>query len=89
MIPGIYEILEPDPARTKPVSGGQAGCVLVPGVVFDSKKNRIGHGAGFYDRFLKEINPSVPKIGLAFSFQVVEEVPSESHDVAMDFLITD
>ena len=87
--PGIYEILEPDPAVTKPILLTEVSCVLVPGVVFDQKNHRIGHGAGFYDRFLKSLDAKVPKVGLAYSFQVVKEVPQESHDVALDALITD
>ena len=89
LILGAYEILEPDPAKTTPVSFKEAGCVLVPGVIFDRKNNRIGHGAGFYDRFLKQIDPQVAKIGLAFSFQVLDEIPYEDHDVALDLVITD
>ena len=86
--PGVYGILEPDPYKTKPVSPKKADCVIVPGLVFDLKKHRIGHGAGFYDRFLAEIG-DVPKIGLAYSFQIIEEIPRESHDVALDEIITD
>ena len=88
--PGIYGILEPDPLLTKEVFLHDAGCVLVPGVVFDKNKHRIGHGAGFYDRFLARIDSQVPKVGLAYSFQVmIKDLPQEVHDVALDELITD
>ncbi len=86
---GVFDVLEPRPELTKPVRAADAECVLVPGVVFDRKNRRIGHGAGFYDRFLKEIGAGVPKIGLAFSFQMLDEVPQEDHDVALDRVLTD
>ena len=88
--PGVYGILEPNPVLAKEVAAREAGCVIVPGVVFDKKKRRIGHGAGFYDRFLGQMDAKIPKVGLAYSFQVmIHEVQQESHDVALDEVITD
>ena len=49
--------------------------IIVPGLAFDREKNRLGRGAGFYDRFLKRINPPTKKIGIAFEFQVLENLP--------------
>lgn len=86
---GVFDVLEPRPELTKPVSAKDADFVVVPGVVFDRKNRRVGHGAGFYDRFLKEIGSRTAKVGLAFSFQVVDEVPQEIHDVALDKVLTD
>ncbi len=85
---GVYGIMEPDAALTRPVAVKDAGLVIVPGVVFDRSHRRIGHGAGFYDRLLAEMG-STPKIGVAYSFQVTDEVPQEIHDVALDDVITD
>ena len=64
-------------------------CVFVPGIVFDKNNNRVGRGAGFYDRFLSKLRPDARKVGLAFSFQVVPEIPVNSHDIKMDEVITD
>ncbi len=89
MRPGPFGILEPDPKITKRVSPKKADCVLVPGLAFDLKNRRLGRGAGFYDRFLKKLRPRTPKIGLAFSFQVVSEVPHEKHDVTLDRVLTE
>jgi 5-formyltetrahydrofolate cyclo-ligase len=50
---------------------------------------RIGYGAGFYDTFLTRLQPSVPKIGLAFSLQRVERIPLEPHDVLLDDVMTE
>lgn len=83
---GAFGILEP---RTiKEVSVLNA-LVLVPGVGFDRKGNRIGFGKGFYDRYFHN-NPTCLKVALAYDFQIAkQEIPSEEHDVLMDFIITE
>ena len=60
---------------------------IVPGVAFDHKYNRIGHGKGFYDRLLSEIQK--PKIGLCFSYQLLDNIPTEKHDIKMSMVITE
>jgi 5-formyltetrahydrofolate cyclo-ligase len=60
--------------------------VVIPGVAFDKKGNRMGRGAGYYDRILKRL-PQANKIGLAYSFQMQESIPTEAHDIAMDVVI--
>jgi len=70
--------------------------IIVPGVAFDSKLNRLGHGKGYYDCFLarllaKNIAVNGPKptlVGICFDEQVVSNVPHEAHDVPLDFLVT-
>lgn len=62
-------------------------CILVPGVVFSKDCHRLGYGKGFYDRLLKNIEGL--KIGLGYDFQVVDEIPAESHDVRLDLVITE
>lgn len=61
--------------------------IVVPGVAFDRKGNRVGRGKGYYDRLLPHI-PSAYKAGICFPFQLVEEVPAEPHDIRMDIIIT-
>lgn len=60
--------------------------VVVPGVAYDRKGRRLGRGKGFYDRFLK--NSKATKIGVGYEFQLVDDLPSDPHDVAMDIVIT-
>lgn len=60
--------------------------IVVPGVAFDRNRNRMGRGRGFYDRLLKS-TPNAYKVGVGFDFQLVEEVPVEPFDVAMDRVI--
>lgn len=62
--------------------------IAVPGVAFDPKGNRMGRGRGFYDRMLKS-TPNAVKIGLAYDFQMLENIPTEPHDVRMDRVLTD
>lgn len=59
---------------------------IVPGVAFDRKKNRLGRGKGYYDRFFKN-NNSI-KIGVGFDFQLLTEIPSTKFDIQMDKVIT-
>ncbi len=61
---------------------------LVPGVAFDKKLNRMGYGRGYYDRFFEEFE--IPyRIGIAYEFQVLEEIKAKATDVAMTKIITD
>ncbi len=88
--PGALGILEPDPDRARRSDASEIDCVIVPGLAFDRSGRRLGRGAGFYDRFLATLRPTVAKIGLAFSFQLTEEeLPEESHDRRLDKVLTD
>ncbi len=76
----------------EPVDGEEAeigdfDLVIVPMVGGDEDKNRIGYGKGFYDRFLEKINCAT--IGLLFDCCLVESIPAESFDVALDKCITE
>lgn len=62
---------------------GHYDLIIVPGLAFDSHNFRLGFGAGYYDTFLKEQSKAL-KVGLAMPFQLVEKVPVENHDVALD-----
>lgn len=62
--------------------------ILVPGLAFDRQGHRMGRGGGFYDRWLEKY-PSVKKIGVGFSCQLVPRVPREAHDARMDLLVTE
>ena len=61
--------------------------IIVPGVAFDRQLNRLGRGKGYYDRLLTTLQ--VPKIGIAYSFQLREQIPVEAFDRKMDLLITE
>jgi len=61
--------------------------VIVPGLGFTKDGARLGRGKGFYDRYLE--NSSVIKIGIGLEMQIIEHIPTDPHDVKMDFLVTD
>ncbi|NDV77421.1 5-formyltetrahydrofolate cyclo-ligase [Dysgonomonas sp. 511] len=61
--------------------------VIVPGVAFDRKMNRLGRGKGYYDRFLKKL--TAPKMGICFEFQLLDSVPTNENDVKMDYLVSE
>lgn len=63
--------------------------VLVPGVAFDRRGGRLGYGGGYYDRFLPRLRSGTITIGLAYDLQLVEQVPTETHDVPLDLLVTE
>lgn len=85
--PGAYGILQPT-AET-PVADLKGAVVLVPGMVFDRQGHRLGFGSGYYDRWLAGEGKGLPTIGLAFHEQLVDAVPTQSHDIAMDWVLTD
>ena len=61
--------------------------IIVPGVAFDRKGNRIGMGSGYYDRYLAD-KEDIPKIALAYSQQILDELPKEPYDKPVDYIIT-
>jgi len=81
---GVYGIFEPtnQEYRHKFID-----LVVVPGVAFDSEGNRVGRGKGYYDHFLKK-HPESLKVGIGYSRQLVEYIPTQDHDVKMDKVIT-
>ena len=81
---GRYSVPEPQTATFK----GKIDLILVPGVVFDLQCNRIGRGAGFYDRFLKK-HRRVTQLGVGYDFQVKNrEIPHSFSDKPLDGVIT-
>ncbi|MBI5152820.1 5-formyltetrahydrofolate cyclo-ligase [Candidatus Peregrinibacteria bacterium] len=84
--PGAYKIMEPHHTAPK-INPKKINLAFVPGIVFDEKGNRIGFGKGYYDRLLKKM--SCKKIGLAYKFQIVKNIPCSAHDVKVDEIITE
>ncbi len=89
LVPGYYDIPEPDPMKTTQVDAGEIDAAVIPGSVFDIYGGRLGYGGGYYDRFLLNDAPRAKRIGFAFEMQVVEKVPVEPHDQPLDILITE
>jgi 5-formyltetrahydrofolate cyclo-ligase len=68
---------------------GAFDLIVVPGVAFDRKGNRLGFGAGMYDRFLEKLSTCPPLVALAYNLQIVERIESEAHDWRMDAIVTE
>jgi len=86
---GTFNILEPKERFLRPVLPEEIDLVIVPGVAFDRKGNRIGYGMGFYDRFLRKIKRKILRIGLAYEFQIVDNILSRDKDVTIDKIVTE
>ncbi|MDO9591865.1 MAG: 5-formyltetrahydrofolate cyclo-ligase [Erysipelotrichaceae bacterium] len=86
-----FGILEPPKDRVPDVDPQQLDLILSPGVVFDSQGNRIGYGAGYYDKLLPSTRTDCLVCGLAFELQIVDPglIPVEPHDVPLDFIVTE
>ena len=86
---GAYGIPEPPRLPGRPPRTDGFDLVLVPGVAFDRMGRRLGQGLGYYDRFLARLPGDVLRVGLAYSDQVVEEVPVDDWDVTLHALATE
>ena len=90
---GMYRILEPKPelrtVAAKKVDVSEIDMIIVPGVAFDRRGGRTGHGKGYYDKMLEHARPDTPLIALAFECQLFDEIPMQDHDVFMDKVITE
>lgn len=89
LLPGPRGVVQPNPARCKPVPLQKIDIAIVPGLAFDEKGARIGSGLGYYDRFIPDLPATTRKVALAFEEQIVPQVPAESHDKHVDIIITD
>ncbi len=86
---GPYGIAEPSvPPGVEPRTSGW-DIVVVPGLAFDRAGNRLGHGFGYYDRFLAGLPDSVTRVGLANAGMVVVDVPVDPWDVPVHALVTE
>ncbi len=75
LVPSTYGILEPKPEYIRKYNPNELELVIVPGIAFDEQGNRLGHGVGYYDNFLRFLSPHIITIGLAFSKQVYPSLP--------------
>lgn len=86
--PGSYEVPEPGEGAEAKAGPDSFDLVVVPGVAFDLKGNRIGYGKGYYDKFLKDVKSGI--VALAYGFQVLsEEIPAEPHDMRVSAIVTE
>ncbi len=85
IVTGKFGVREPA-ASCAEISLNQFDLVLVPGLAFDLRGNRLGRGQGFYDRILAAA--SGVKCGVAYDFQLQATIPTEPHDAQVNFILT-
>ena len=101
LVKNQWGIWEPDPTRANRVKPSEFHGLLIPGLAFDEKGNRLGRGKGYYDRALSGLSQQTGavaghaanqplKIGIAFERQIAQqELPQDPHDIAMDLVVTE
>ena len=88
LVAGKYGLKMPAPDSATLAAGESIDLIVVPGVAFDRTGNRLGMGAGYYDRFFSRTRHSV-RLGLAWDCQITLDLPREMHDVRMHYLLTE
>jgi 5-formyltetrahydrofolate cyclo-ligase len=89
LVPGYYNIPEPRAGALRPYAPEQIDLLIVPGVAFDLKGNRLGYGGGYYDRFFSLLKTDTSLVALVFDLQIVPEVPVDEWDRPVDCVITE
>lgn len=98
LVPSKFGVPEPVSEGNRPYKGSlriashndfNPYIMLLPGLAFDSTGNRIGYGAGYYDKYLSNYpKEHFYKIALAYDFQVLKEIPADELDIKADMIIT-
>jgi 5-formyltetrahydrofolate cyclo-ligase len=87
LVSGAFGVKEPQGRSLVAVE--EIDLIVVPGVVFDRRGHRLGYGRGYYDRALAKCQSHCKKVGFAYDFQLVEELPASDYDEALSVLITE
>ena len=85
---GCFNIMEPKKQCIEVTDIPENSVVIMPGVAFDKEGNRIGYGKGYYDKYFAQY-PDVYKIAIAFSLQIVPEIPTDELDIKAHCVITE
>jgi 5-formyltetrahydrofolate cyclo-ligase len=81
-------VLEPREACTNPVDLNEIDCAIVPGLAFDKNGNRLGRGKGCFDRLLAGLPKGAYRVGLAYSFQMMDSIPVNDFDKPVDVVLS-
>ncbi|MBI2094354.1 MAG: 5-formyltetrahydrofolate cyclo-ligase [Candidatus Omnitrophica bacterium] len=81
LVRGRFGVWEPSRSKRRTVRWRDIELALVPGIAFDQSGKRLGHGFGYFDRFLARLPKQASTVGLAFRFQVLDHLPAEAHDI--------
>jgi len=86
LVEGVFKLKEPQ-KDCEVILPEEIDCMYIPGLVFSKTSNRIGYGKGYYDRYLKSYPGK--KIGVCMKDFIIDDFNTESHDVKLDYIITD
>jgi 5-formyltetrahydrofolate cyclo-ligase len=87
--PGYASIPEPEPDDARSFPSTNIDFILVPGLAFDSQGRRLGYGGGYYDRLLERLGPGPVRVAVAYTEQIIDNVPSTDHDKKVNIIVTD
>lgn len=87
--PGWRGVPEPRERQARAVEPAALQAVVAPGLAFDRRGQRLGYGGGHFDRLLARTRPGTVVVGVAFDLQLVDDVPAEAHDAAVDVVVTE
>ncbi len=85
---GAFGVMEPRASTVRLVPVRHVDLAIVPGLAFDRRGHRLGHGHGYFDRFLARLPKATPTVGLAFTFQLLDRLPVAAHDHAVQTVLT-
>ncbi len=88
LVTGPYGVDQPEVTKDSLINPKKIDLFIIPGLAFDSKGNRLGRGQGYYDRFSARV-PHTPRIGVAFKFQMVNDLPCDRYDQPVNKLVSD
>ncbi|MBI3690614.1 MAG: 5-formyltetrahydrofolate cyclo-ligase [Mycolicibacterium aromaticivorans] len=88
LVAARYGLLEPAEPVLPSAALGEADLVLVPALAVDRRGARLGRGGGFYDRSLPLCRPSAKLVAVVRDVELVDELPSEPHDIRMTHVLT-
>jgi 5-formyltetrahydrofolate cyclo-ligase len=89
LAPGVWGIPQPRAELCPRVPVSRLDFVLVPGVAFTPRCERLGYGGGFYDGFIRSLDRRPPLIAAAFSLQILQELPVSERDQSVDRVVTE
>ena len=89
LVTGPHGVDQPEVSKDSLINSKKIDLFIIPGLAFDSKGNRLGRGQGYYDRFLARMSRCTPRIGVAFRFQIVNDLPCDRYDQPVNKLVSD
>jgi 5-formyltetrahydrofolate cyclo-ligase len=87
VVRGRFNLLVPDPTKVQVVAPALIDLIVVPAVAYDHAGNRLGMGAGYYDRFIPEASQAVT-IGMVWSSHIINSIPVNQYDQPVQYLLT-